>query len=140
MLFRSSSLTLAALAGVAGLQAIVESLRSLIPYAYPVHGWRLIGIWALSAAFAVLLVSWVVARFQPRARRPLMAVALVAVAATGLAPGFDLKTVLALLIGLGLSAAIAAVAVWRRVPGARLILAYLAAFVTYRVAAAFGAG
>jgi len=124
-----SSLTLAALAGVAGLQAIVESLRSLIPYAYPVHGWRLIGIWALSAAFAVLLVSWVVARFQPRARRPLMAVALVAVAATGLAPGFDLKTVLALLIGLGLSAAIAAVAVWRRVPGARLILAYLAAFI-----------
>ena len=123
-----SSLTLAALAGVAGLQAIVESLRSLIPYAYPVHGWRLIGIWALSAAFAVLLVSWVVARFQPRARRPLIVVALVTVGATGLAPGFDLKTVLALLIGLGFSTAIAAVAVWRRVPGARLTLAYLAAF------------
>jgi DNA-binding LytR/AlgR family response regulator len=124
-----SSLTLAALAGVAGLQAIVESLRSLIPYAYPVHGWRLIGIWGLSAAFAVLLVSWVVSRFWPQARRPLIVLAVVAVVATGLAPGFDLKTVLALLIGLGLSAAIAAVAVWRRVPGARLALAYLAAFI-----------
>ncbi|NBW10182.1 MAG: DNA-binding response regulator [Caulobacteraceae bacterium] len=123
-----SSLTLAALAGVAGLQAIVESLRSLIPYAYPAHGWRLIGIWGLSAAFAVLLVSWVVARFQPQARRPLITVALIAVAATGLAPGFDLKTVLVLLIGLGLSATVTAVAVWRRVPGSRLTLAYLAAF------------
>ena len=50
-----SSLTLAALAGVSGFQAVLESLRTLVPYAYPVHGWRLIGIWLLTAAFALLL-------------------------------------------------------------------------------------
>jgi DNA-binding LytR/AlgR family response regulator len=124
-----SSLALAALAGVAGLQAILESLRALLPYAYPIHGLRLVGIWGLSAAFAVLLVAYVVSRFWPRARRPLILVAVAAVAATSLAPGFDLKTVLALMIGLMLSAVVAVVAVRRRQSGARPILAYLAAFI-----------
>ena len=128
-----SSLTLAALAGVSGLQAILESLRVLVPYAYPVHGWRLIGIWVLTAAFAVLLVSWVVSRFWPQARRPLIALAVVAVGATCLARGFDLKTVLALMVGLALSSAAAAVAVYRRRPAARLILVWLALFMAIGV-------
>jgi hypothetical protein len=124
-----SSLALAALAGVAGLQAMLESLRALAPYAYPVHGLRLVGIWGLSAAFAVLLVAYVVSRFWPQARFPVVALAAVAVAATWLAPGFDMKTVLALMIGLGLSATVAAVAVRRRLPGARPMLAYLGVFI-----------
>jgi hypothetical protein len=124
----ASSLTLAALAGVSGLQAILESLRALAPYAYPIHGLRLVGIWILTAAFALLLVSWVVSRFWPRARRPIIALALVAVGATCLAPGFDLKTVLALMVGLSLSAAVAAVGVRRRLPAARLTLAWLGVF------------
>jgi len=123
-----SSLALSALAGVAGLQAILESLRALVPYAYPVHGLRLVGIWVLTAAFAILLVTYVVSRFWPQARRPLVALAVLAVGATGLAHGFDLKTLLALMVGLGLSAALAAAAVYRRRPGARLILAYLGVF------------
>ncbi len=123
-----SSLALAALAAVAGLQAILESLRALLPYAYPVHGLRMVGIWVLSAAFAVLLVSYVVSRFWPQARRPLIGLTAAAVGATWLAPGFDTKTVLALLIGLGLSAAVAAFAVHRRLPGARPMLAYLGVF------------
>lgn len=124
-----SSLTLAALAGVSGLQAMLESLRALVSYAYPVHGWRLIGIWLLTAAFALLLVSYVVSRFWPQARRPLISLAVVAVGATCLAQGFDLKAVLALMIGLGLSAVAATVAVYRRAHGARLMLAYLAVFI-----------
>ena len=124
-----SSLALAAMAGVAGLQAILESLRALVSYAYPVHGLRLVGIWGLAAAFAVLLVAYVVSRFWPQARRPLIALAVAAVGATWLAPGFDLKTGLALMIGLSLSAGVAAVAVRRRAPGARLTLAYLAVFI-----------
>jgi len=123
-----SSLALAAMAGTAGLQAILESLRALVPYAYPVHGWRLVGIWGLSAAFAVLLVFYVVSRFWPQARRPVIVIAAIAVAATCLAPGFDLKTVLALMIGMAIAAAVAAVAVYRRLPGARPMLAYLAVF------------
>jgi len=124
-----SSLALAALAGVAGLQAMLESLRALLPYAYPVHALRLVGIWGLSAAFAVLLVVYVVSRFWPQARRSVVALAAVAVAATWFAPGFDMKTVLALMIGLGLSATVAVVAVRRRLPGARPMLAYLGVFI-----------
>lgn len=123
-----SSLALAGLAGVAGLQAVFESLRALVPYAYPVHGLRLVGIWVLTAAFAVLLVSYVVSRFWPQARRPLIAFAVAVVAATWLAPGFDLRTAAALMVGLALSSAAAAVGVRRRLPGARLALAYLGAF------------
>lgn len=123
-----SSLTLAALAAVAGLQAVLESLRHLIPYAYPFHGPRLVGIWMLSAAFAVLLVHYVSTRFQPRARRLLLGLTTVAVAATWFAPGFDLKTWLALMAGVGLSGVAAAVGVRRRLPGARPTLAWLAAF------------
>lgn len=124
-----SSLTLAALAGVSGLQAVLESLRTLVPYAYPVHGWRLLGIWLLTAAFALLLTSWVVSRFWPRTRRPLIIMAVAAVGATCLASGFDLKTVMALMVGLMLSAVAAAVGVYRRLPGARPTLAYLLVFI-----------
>jgi len=123
-----SSLVLAAMAAVPGLQAILESLRTLVPYAYPFHGWRLVGIWVLTAAFALLLVSYVVTRFWPRARRPLVALAVVAVGASGFAPGFDLKSGLALMIGVALSATVAAIAVLHRRPGARLALAYLGVF------------
>ena len=124
-----SSLMLAGLAGVAGLQAVLESLRMLIPYAYPMHGWRLVGIWGLSAVFAVLLVSWAASRFWPRARRPLIVLTTVALAATSLAPGFDFKTLLAVLTGLTLAAGVAGVAVVRRAPGARPVLAYLLVFI-----------
>lgn len=121
----SSSLTLALLAGAAALQAILESLRALLPYAYPIHGLRLVGIWGLTAAFAVLLVSYVASRFWPSARGRIIGIAVVAVVATYLAPGFDLKAVLALMIGLGMSAALTAIGVYRRVAGARLMLGYL---------------
>ncbi|WP_428152445.1 LytTR family transcriptional regulator DNA-binding domain-containing protein [Brevundimonas sp.] len=123
-----SSLTLAAMAGVSGLQAILETMRTLVPYAYPVHVWRLVGIWGLTAVFALLLVSYVGSRFQPRARRAMIGIAVVGIALSGLAPGFDLKTIAALAVGVGLSAVAAGVAVWRRQKGARLTLAYLAVF------------
>ena len=54
-------------------------------------------------------------------------------AATWLAPGFDMKTVLALMTGLALSAVVTAVAVHRRLPGARLSLAYFAVFIAIGV-------
>lgn len=128
-----SSLVLAAMAGVPGLQAILESLRTLVPYAYPVHGLRLVGLWVLTAAFAVLLVFYVVTRYWPRARPGMIGLAVAAVGATCFAPGFDLKTGLALMAGVALSAAAAAVAVYRRAPGARLTLAYLLLFMAIGV-------
>ena len=125
-----SSLVLAAMAGVAALQSIVESLRSLFPYPYPLHAWRMSAIWLLAAAFAVLLVSYVATRFMPRASRLVIGVALVAVGATALAPGFDSKTVWALIIGVALAAVPAAAGVRDKRPGARPTLAYLALFLT----------
>jgi DNA-binding LytR/AlgR family response regulator len=123
-----SSLILAAMAGVAALQAIVESLRSLFAYAYPLHAWRMSAIWALAATFAVLLVSYVASRFLRRTRGPLIGLAAGMVGATALLPGFDVKTVWALILGVVLAAAPAAAGVRARLPGARLTLAYLVLF------------
>jgi len=123
-----SSLILAAMAGVAALQAIVESLRTLFNYAYPLHAWRMSAIWLLAAAFAILLVTYAAARFLPKGRNPIVGSALAAVGATALLPGFDQKTVWALIIGVALAAAPAAAGAYRRLPGARLTLAYLALF------------
>ncbi|KRA60102.1 histidine kinase [Caulobacter sp. Root655] len=123
-----SSLVLAAMAGVAALQAIVETLRSLFDYPYPLHAWRMSAIWLLAAAFAVLLVSYVATRFLPKASRLMIGVALGAVGATALLPGFDVKTVWALILGVALAALPAAAGVRDKRPGARLTLAYLALF------------
>jgi len=129
-----SSLLLAAMAGVAALQAVVESLRPLMSYAYPFHGWRLAAIWFLAAVFSVLLVAYVASRFLPAARRWMAGIALVAVAATWLAPGFDLKTGLALLAGVvpALGVAVAATVRERR-SGAAPTLAWLALFLVLGV-------
>lgn len=129
-----SSLVLAAMAGVAATQAIVESLRALFDYPYPLHAWRMSAIWLLSATFAVLLVSYVATRFLPRARGLMMGLALGGVGATALLPGFDIKTVWALILGVALAALPAAAGVRERIPGARPTLAYLALF----LAVAFG--
>lgn len=129
-----SSLVLAAMAGVAALQAIVESLRTLFNYPYPLHAWRMSAIWGLAAAFAVLLVAYVATRYLPKARGLMIGLALGVVGATVLLPGFDYKTVWALILGVALAVAPVAAGVRLRVPGARLTLAYLALF----LALAFG--
>ena len=129
-----SSLTLAALSAVAALQALVENIRPLFAYAYPLHAWRMVAIWGLACAFAVLLVAYAAARFLPHARRPMILLALAVVAASWLQPGFDHKTGWALLAGAGLAAAAAAAGVVRRLPGARLAVAYLALFLALGLA------
>lgn len=129
-----SSLILTGIAGVAGAQAVLETLRALVNYPYLLHVWRLVGIWGLTAAFAVLLVGYVAGRFWPGARRGLIGVTVAGLAASLLVPGFDFKTGIALMVGLGLSAVAAAVAVRRGETGARLTLAYLVAFVAVGVA------
>lgn len=123
-----SSLVLAAMAGVAALQAVVESLRTLFDYPYPLHAWRMSAIWLLAATFVVLLVSYVATRFLPRVRGLMIGLAFGVVGATALLPGFDIKTVWALILGVALAALPAAAGVRLRVPGARPTLAYLALF------------
>jgi DNA-binding LytR/AlgR family response regulator len=128
-----SSLILSATAGVAALQAIVESLRTLFDYSYPLHAWRMSAIWVLAAAFAILLVTYVTTRFLPGRRSLMVGLALGAVGATALLPGFDIKTGCALILGAALAAVPAAAGVHRHLPGARLTLAYLALFLALAV-------
>ncbi|PHY17143.1 hypothetical protein CSW59_19065 [Caulobacter sp. BP25] len=123
-----SSLAMAGMAGVATLQAIVESLRPLFNYPYPLHAWRMSAIWALAAAFAILLVAYVTSRFLPKARGLMIGLALGCVGATVLLPGFDNKTVWALILGVTLAVPSAVAGVRLRLPGARPALAYLALF------------
>lgn len=123
-----SSLTLAALAGVATLQALVENLRSLVNYAYPFHVWRVAAIWLLAAGFAVLLVAYASAWYAPKRRRDLLAAATLLVPATYAAPGFDEKAGWALVIGVCLAGVAALLGVRGRLPGAKLALAYLTTF------------
>ncbi len=91
-------------------------------------------IWLLAAAFAVLLTAYVAARFLPRARGLMIGLALGLVGTTALLPGFDMKTVWALILGVALAVPAAAAGVRGKRPGARLALAYLALF----LALAFG--
>ncbi|MBB4840068.1 DNA-binding LytR/AlgR family response regulator [Sphingomonas kyeonggiensis] len=123
-----TSLILAAMASVATLQAIVESLRTLFDYSYPLHAWRMSAIWVLAAIFAVLLVRYVSTRFLPGRRGVITGFSLGLVGATALLPGFDVKTIWALILGVALAALPAAAGAWRRLPGARPTLAYLTLF------------
>jgi DNA-binding LytR/AlgR family response regulator len=130
-----SSLILAAMAGVATLQALVESLRMLFDYAYPLHAWRMSAIWVLAAAFAILLVAYATARFLPRARGLMAGLALGLVGATVLLAGFDAKTVWALTVGVMLAVVPTVAGVRSRIPGAGPALAWLVLFLVL----AFGA-
>lgn len=123
-----SSLVLAAMAGVAALQAIVESMRMWIDYSYPLHAWRMSTIWILAAAFAVLLVIYVATRFWRRARAAMVGLATGMVGATALLPGFDMKTAWALILGVMLAIVPAAAGVRSHIPAARPTLAYLLLF------------
>lgn len=123
-----SSLMLAGMAGVAALQAIVESLRPVFNYPYPLHAWRMSAVWALAAAFAILLAVYVTSRFMPRARGVMIGLAVGVVGATVLLPGFDHKTALALILGVALAVPSALAGVRRKRPGALPTLAYLALF------------
>jgi DNA-binding LytR/AlgR family response regulator len=123
-----SSLMLAALSGVAALQALVENLRNLTAYPYPLHAWRVGAIWALAATFALLLVAYAAARFAPQRRNLLLAAAVPLTAASLLNAGFDQKTGWALIAGVAVAGAAAAIGVREKRAGAGAVLAYLAVF------------
>jgi DNA-binding LytR/AlgR family response regulator len=100
----------------------------LFDYPYPLHAWRMSAIWTLAATFGILLVAYAATRFLPRARGLMTGLAVGLVGATALLPGFDIKTVWALILGVALAVLPAAAGVRRRIPGARPTLAYLALF------------
>lgn len=132
-----SSLTLAAMAGVAALQAFVESARSVFNYPYPLHAWRLVAILVLSAAFALLLVHHAAARFAPRRHGLFVALGLAVVVGCAFLPGFDAKSGYALIGAASLAAAAAALGARERRPGAWPTLVCLAVFTGVALALPF---
>jgi hypothetical protein len=129
-----SSLTLAAMSGVAALQALVENVRNLMRYDYPWHIWRVGAIWLLSGIFAVLLVAFAASRFAPRRRNLLVALTILLAVGSFLAPGFDSKTGWALVLGVGVAGFAAALGMRAKLPGAAPLLAYLATFLVVAIA------
>lgn len=132
---RSSAL-LAALSGVALLQAGAEMWRPLLSYAYPVQAVRLVVILAAAWAFAVLLSAFAGERFLARRRWAPPALTAAAGAVVAVLPlGFDTRTGLALTLGACVSAAAAAMGLRRGAPGARAALAALGGFLALLLAA-----
>lgn len=127
-----SSLALAGMAGTAAAQAFMESLRILLAYSYPLHIWRLGAIWLLAASFSLLLVAFIAGRFHDGNGRRYLMLASGALGLTLFAPGFDLKTVGAVLVGLCLSCVLLVSRLRER--RARWALAYLGTFILLAVA------
>jgi DNA-binding LytR/AlgR family response regulator len=121
---------LCAISGVVALQGLAESLRWWIVYPYPFHAWRMVAIWLFAASFAVLLPAYTAERFWPGRRRAILAVAVLAAAATWFIPGFDRKVAIAIELSVGLSIVVAAVGLRAGRQGAKATLAYLGVHVS----------
>lgn len=120
---------LCAISGVVALQGLAESLRWWVVYPYPFHVWRMVAIWLFAASFSVLLPVYAAERFWPERRRAVLAVALLAAAATWLMPGFDRKVAVAIELGVVLSIVAAVMGLRAGRQGAKATLAYLAVHV-----------
>lgn len=109
---RTQSLALCALSLIALAQLLLETSRGLIGYAYPFQDIRLIAILTLSFTFTMIVLTSVTLRFTPHkswiGKGLLLGAALMTLCAILLTPGFDSKTLIALIlptsIAFGLSA------------------------------------
>jgi len=120
----TSSLLLMGMAACAALLAVVEALPFLLDYAYPLHIWRLAGLWLLTVAFAGLLVVYATRGVRHPIRLRLRWIAAIAVGLAGMFASYDLKILGTLAAAVGVALAAWAFGPRRRIsPGARLYLA-----------------
>ena len=122
------SLRLGLLAPTAAALLLCEAWRSLFGYSYDWHIVRLWGVLALSWLTGVQVLALVVARLRrgESHRLAVAAIALGAGVAAGLVPSWDGKSVAVHSTFFGAAALVAALALWRRRPGAGLLLLGLA--------------
>lgn len=117
---RPDSALLAAIAGAAVAQLLVETARVFLTYDYPWHVARLAAVAGLSALTAVLIATWAAGRFAPRWRlRAPLVTALGAAIAIALSQGFDGKALGAVRCGLAALLACSALGARARLPVAR---------------------
>lgn len=128
----TSSLLLMGMAASAALLAGLEVLPFLLDYAYPLHIWRLAGLWLLTVAFAFLLVVYSTRGVRHSIRQRLRWIAVIAVGLAGLFASYDLK-----ILGTLAAAVVVAIAAWALGPRPRLSRGaglYLASAVTLAAA------
>ena len=127
--FRPDNTLLALVSFFAASQLFTEVYRGLVPYLYPVHDWRMMLVVLFSLGFGLCLTGHVIERFLDRRRRLVFGlVALAAMTAIFLAPGFDSKGGLAILVPTVISAAIAGLAAYRHKPFAFVYFVTLSLF------------
>ncbi|MEM9619153.1 MAG: LytTR family DNA-binding domain-containing protein [Pseudomonadota bacterium] len=127
--FRPDNTLLALVSFFAASQLFTEIYRGLVPYLYPVHDWRMILVVLFSAGFGLCLAGHVIERYLTRRRGLVFGfVTLAAAAGIILAPGFDGKGGLAILIPAIVSASITGLAAYRRRPFALVYFITLSLF------------
>lgn len=116
---------------IAALQLLAEVARGLVPYVYPLHDLRLLAILLCACGFALTLIAYLARQLlRWRARRCAAACLALAVAMAVicvLEPGFDGKTLLALLAAVGAGFVLAAFAAREGRRGALSVAVVLAA-------------
>lgn len=114
-----SSLLLSLLSLSVLSQLILELWRSLWPYGYPLHILRLESVLLAAAASGLLLAAYAAECYAPKLRRSLPGItAALMVIVAAWVPGFDGKTALVILIGLGAVLASAMIGIRSRLKGA----------------------
>ncbi len=94
---RSGTVLIALMALLAVGQLGAESLRGVVSYSYPWQIWRLIGVMFCAIGFALIMLTYVTRRFQPKYWKVLLASAIaVIVVIVMFFPGFDFKTLFSL--------------------------------------------
>ena len=99
---REAGIILTLFALVITAQLVTETSRGLFGYAYPLHGWRMIGVTSFAAGSGLLFLAHVLKRFSGWRWQIRWGIsALVAVLTLGVifsTPGYDPKTIMALAI------------------------------------------
>ncbi len=115
--FRADHTLLAMISFFAASQLFSEVFRGLVPYQYPVHDWRMLLVLTFSIGFGLCLAGHIIERFLKKRRRLIFGLtAMAVIIAILLAPGFDGKSGLAILVPTLISAVIAGIATYRRKP------------------------
>lgn len=126
----TANLLLSLLAGFALVQAWAESSRVFFDYDYPLHVPRLILVGIMSWCIAVTLTALVTVRFKVLyARYYIAATAGLGLLIAPFMPGFDGKSLMALLIGLAVSSIALARPAWRGDWAARITALALLVFI-----------
>ena len=133
---RRNALLLALMSALAAGQLFAEIARALFAYPYPVHDIRLIAILLQALLFGQCLAAYVIWTFADRWRAALLAGAAAVTGVVVLAtPGFDPKSVFAVLVPTLAAIAMTSAATWRRAPHAAAHLVALLAFAGVMLAA-----